>query len=213
MAFGRYPDRTIIVAVGPTTRPFSDIAGRHVIHLSNEAEARHALADRLRTSGCDVRTNNRKDWLRTGNFDVATHEPDFAAMPEMPSVALPNNPQASSKGTTAKELTVQKKPFDFDPECKKMTFRWEEGLSIQIDWYNRNTYGFLLCISNDTPVYIASYKVQVIDATSWSEAHQTFRPNRSFNTRAISSGKDIGPSERANHQPLIRVLSQKDDWT
>ena len=49
MAFGRHPERTIVVALGQT-RPFSDTLGRHIIYLSNSPHSRHDLANRLRTA-------------------------------------------------------------------------------------------------------------------------------------------------------------------
>jgi len=66
MAFGHLPERTVLVQVGDM-RPFSDVAGRHVVKLSNKAEARSDLANRLRTAGCDVKTDGT-DWLRAGEF-------------------------------------------------------------------------------------------------------------------------------------------------
>jgi predicted nucleotide-binding protein len=66
MAFGRHDDRTILVQVG-SIRPFSDVGGRHVIRLSNEMASRQALANRLRTIGCDVDLTGT-DWHREGDF-------------------------------------------------------------------------------------------------------------------------------------------------
>lgn len=68
MAFGSHPDRTLLIEVGQV-KAFSDVAGRHVIRLSNDAEKRNEVAERLRTSGCDVKTSG-SDWLKTGNFDL-----------------------------------------------------------------------------------------------------------------------------------------------
>lgn len=53
MAFGRRPDKTILVAVG-RSRPFSDIAGRHTIEMDGSAGKRRALVQRLRSAGCVV---------------------------------------------------------------------------------------------------------------------------------------------------------------
>ena len=75
MAFGRDPDRTILVCAGEI-RPFSDVAGRHVVRISNRAEHRQGLADRLRNAGCKVQTVNNVDWLSEGDFDAATRNPD-----------------------------------------------------------------------------------------------------------------------------------------
>jgi predicted nucleotide-binding protein len=75
MAFGRYPDRTILVSLG-YSRPFSDVAGRNEVRISNKAEDRQALAARLRTAGCDLKTDNRTGWLNAGDFDTAMQLPD-----------------------------------------------------------------------------------------------------------------------------------------
>jgi predicted nucleotide-binding protein len=75
MAFGRYPERTIIVSLGKT-RAFSDIAGRHIIYISNAVSSRQKLADRLKTAQCDVRTDHKHDWHSAGDFDAAVTAPD-----------------------------------------------------------------------------------------------------------------------------------------
>ncbi|SPF35231.1 hypothetical protein SBA4_1620002 [Candidatus Sulfopaludibacter sp. SbA4] len=76
MAFGKYPDRTVICVLG-ATRKFSDIEGRHVVHLSNKPESRQKLADRLKTAKCLVKTEHKSDWLHSGDFDSALHNPDI----------------------------------------------------------------------------------------------------------------------------------------
>jgi DNA-binding NtrC family response regulator len=68
MAFGRNPDRTLLVQVG-SVKAFSDVAGRHVIRLSDSAENRKDVAERLRTAGCAVSTLG-SDWLHQGNFSA-----------------------------------------------------------------------------------------------------------------------------------------------
>lgn len=67
MAFGRHPERTILVQIG-RLRPFSDVAGRHLIHFTGSATDRNALATRLETAGCKVRREG-PDWLTAGKFD------------------------------------------------------------------------------------------------------------------------------------------------
>lgn len=68
MAFGIHPERTILVKIGQV-KEFSDVAGRHVVKLSNLPHERNDIAQRLRTAGCDVSTSG-SDWLSTGNFEV-----------------------------------------------------------------------------------------------------------------------------------------------
>lgn len=67
MAMGYSPDRTVLVSVGEL-RPFSDIAGRHVVRLDNSAEKRTALIERLRGSGLPIDTSGQ-DWLHLGDFE------------------------------------------------------------------------------------------------------------------------------------------------
>lgn len=67
MALGRYPDRTVLVQVG-TLRPFSDIAGRHLVRLSNTSQSRQELLNRLQTAGCEVNVSGT-DWHSVGCFD------------------------------------------------------------------------------------------------------------------------------------------------
>jgi predicted nucleotide-binding protein len=70
MAFGRHAERTVMVAVG-SPKPFSDVAGRHIVHLTNDVAKRMDLLGRLKTAGCDVRTEERRDWITTGDFSFA----------------------------------------------------------------------------------------------------------------------------------------------
>lgn len=66
MAFGYRPDHTIIVQFGKL-RPFSDIAGRNVIHMDDSAKQRSELANRLGNAGADVDTSGT-DWYTEGDF-------------------------------------------------------------------------------------------------------------------------------------------------
>lgn len=68
MAFGRCSERTILISLG-SLRPFSDIAGRHMIRLNNSAQKRHELALRLQTAGCEVDLTGT-DWHSAGNFEI-----------------------------------------------------------------------------------------------------------------------------------------------
>lgn len=66
MAFATHPDRTVIVQLG-NVREFSDIAGRHVVHMSNDYAKRLELATKLSNAGCNVDTTGT-DWVQAGNF-------------------------------------------------------------------------------------------------------------------------------------------------
>jgi len=66
LALGRHPDKTILVEVGKL-RKFSDIAGRHVVRLTNEYSKRNDLANRLENLGCKV-DKQGTDWTTTGDF-------------------------------------------------------------------------------------------------------------------------------------------------
>jgi len=69
MAMGRSPDRTVLVELG-ALRPFSDIAGRHVVRLDDSPEKRQQLVSRLQTCGCKLNLA-ATSWLTAGTF---THQ-------------------------------------------------------------------------------------------------------------------------------------------
>jgi predicted nucleotide-binding protein len=66
LALGRHPGKTILVEVGKL-RKFSDIAGRHVVRLSNDYDKRNDLANRLESLGCNV-DKQGTDWTKAGDF-------------------------------------------------------------------------------------------------------------------------------------------------
>lgn len=70
MAFGRKPENTVLVQLG-SVRPFSDVAGRHLVRLDNTPERRLELATRLTNAGCDVNMAGL-DWLSAGDFSLVT---------------------------------------------------------------------------------------------------------------------------------------------
>jgi predicted nucleotide-binding protein len=69
MAFGRHPDRTVLVQIG-AVRPFTDVAGRHIVRLDNSPHRRKELADKLSAAGCPVSLDG-EHWLTVGDFDLA----------------------------------------------------------------------------------------------------------------------------------------------
>ena len=78
MALGTHPHRTLILSLG-SYRKFSDIDGRHIVHLSNKLAHRQAVADRLKAAGCAVKTDHKADWHTAGDFDVAVEDADLAS--------------------------------------------------------------------------------------------------------------------------------------
>lgn len=71
MAFGTHQDRTVLVEMGDL-RPFSDIAGRHVVRIDNSTEKRQDLLDRLKIAGCPVDLSGR-DWHTKGDFEITKY--------------------------------------------------------------------------------------------------------------------------------------------
>ncbi|MCY4374946.1 MAG: nucleotide-binding protein, partial [Spirochaetaceae bacterium] len=55
MAMGHDPDRTVLVEIGQL-RPFSDIAGLHIVKFDDSSQIRQGLAQRLEDAGCQVNT-------------------------------------------------------------------------------------------------------------------------------------------------------------
>jgi len=68
MAMGRHPERTILVECG-RLRPFTDIAGLHVVRFDGESTTRQELAQRLQDAGCEVKMDGT-DWHTTGAYQV-----------------------------------------------------------------------------------------------------------------------------------------------
>lgn len=66
-AFGAYPGKTLLVRVG-NTRPISDLGGKHIMKLSNNAASRKELAQRLTKMKFKVNTNGTS-WLTEFDFD------------------------------------------------------------------------------------------------------------------------------------------------
>lgn len=68
LAFGSHPDRTILVEIGDL-RPFSDVAGRHVSHLSNDVASRLDFIAKLEAAGCAVERDGTS-WINAGDFSI-----------------------------------------------------------------------------------------------------------------------------------------------
>ena len=68
LALGRHEEKTIFVSIGKS-KPFSDIAGRHMMHLNDSAASRQDFANRLLAIGCEVDVTGN-DWMNTGDFST-----------------------------------------------------------------------------------------------------------------------------------------------
>lgn len=69
MAMGRDHRRTVLVELGDL-RPFTDIAGLHVVRLEDNTQRRQELAQRLKAAGCPVNLDGT-DWHCAGDFGAA----------------------------------------------------------------------------------------------------------------------------------------------
>jgi predicted nucleotide-binding protein len=68
MAFGRQPNTTILVQVGKI-RSVSDVAGRHIVHLTNSMSSRQQLIAKLKATGLTV-DDIGEDWHTEGDFSL-----------------------------------------------------------------------------------------------------------------------------------------------
>jgi predicted nucleotide-binding protein len=68
LALGRHPEKTLLVEVGKV-RGFTDIAGRHIVRLSNGFDKRNDIANRLRKIGLNPDTRGT-DWTMAGDFSA-----------------------------------------------------------------------------------------------------------------------------------------------
>jgi predicted nucleotide-binding protein len=107
MAFGRYPERTIIVEYG-STRTFTDIDGINTVRFGNDAESRHLLASRLKTAKCQVRTSGRTKWLKLSTFPDITSPDDDGK----PTVAKKEDIRIAELGKRIADLIAERDHFE-----------------------------------------------------------------------------------------------------
>lgn len=94
MALALHPDRTVLAEIG-RVRPFSDLAGRHMVRLTGAAASLHSLATRLRTAGCPVDTSG-SGWLDEGRFrDLDAHQRSADAAPSADLVSATPLPRGT----------------------------------------------------------------------------------------------------------------------
>ncbi len=68
-ALAHNPNRTILVTFGDVAL-WSDIDGRHVVHMDNSPQKRQALVTRLKTAGCEIDLEGKSQWYAQGDFDL-----------------------------------------------------------------------------------------------------------------------------------------------
>jgi len=102
LAFGRNPDRTVLVQLG-NTRPLSDLAGRHLIMMDNSVKKRQELASRLQTAGCTVQIEHRTDWHIAGDFGRALVTPDNSETSQQ-LASGDEQPKSKSQGLIIKQV-------------------------------------------------------------------------------------------------------------
>jgi hypothetical protein len=123
MAFGRHQDETILVQLG-TLKWFSDIAGRHVVRISNAVASRQDLANRLKAAGCSVDLSGT-DWHSTGDFDGAVRS--LAQLHSVPLAASARR-RIHSLSQAAKELLLE---ASRDENGVVMRFRTASGFHVK----------------------------------------------------------------------------------
>jgi predicted nucleotide-binding protein len=66
IAIGTHHRKTVIVQVGEV-KPFTDIGGMHILHLTGSDNSRHEFANRLEDLNCKINRDG-DHWLRAGDF-------------------------------------------------------------------------------------------------------------------------------------------------
>jgi len=91
-AFGMFPKRTILLQIGKV-RPFSDIAGMHILHFSGTHDDYHVLHTRLIIAGCLATAGLTE---QTGPLTQGNHQQRLQPDPHKVFVVHGRNLQAKS---------------------------------------------------------------------------------------------------------------------
>jgi predicted nucleotide-binding protein len=100
MSFASHPDQTVLVQFG-RVRPFSDVAGRHVVKMDNSVSKRQEFAVKLKTAGCSVDMEGT-DWQNDGDLKPPT-------IGEPPSSNNADPPKSGKPETTGSKLNEFKR--------------------------------------------------------------------------------------------------------
>ena len=127
MAMGRAEDRTVLVEPGEL-RPFSDLAGRHMIRIDNTTQRRQELAQRLQAAGCPVKLDGT-DWHGAGDFQAV----------------LDQLVQGSSGSTDVEEQQPSTSEFpQLSEDAKELLLEAKEGSNRIIVVIRTNTGGVVI---------------------------------------------------------------------
>ncbi|WP_404949220.1 nucleotide-binding protein [Streptomyces sp. ARC14] len=114
LAFGRFPDRTILVEFGKV-RPLSDLGGRYVVRLTDSSRSRQRLAMRLEAVGCPVNLSGT-DWHSAG--DLTPPSSEKPAPPEA-SAAYGRPPRSPEPPAGRPSAEGRSAPVTFDKVVAK----------------------------------------------------------------------------------------------
>lgn len=99
MAFASHEGRTVLVQFGQV-KPFSDVAGRHTVHMDGSVSKRHQLALKLKTAGCPVYMDGT-DWHKSGDLTppktspTSTKSDEIVEKSQTAKTAEPTNPKVA----------------------------------------------------------------------------------------------------------------------
>jgi predicted nucleotide-binding protein len=196
LALGIHPERTVIVQIG-RTRSFSDILGRHIIHLNNLPDCRHELVSRLKTAGCDVRVEGKTDWLHEGDFDAGAHHPDVDAKSARQTTAH-SPPKASASDSKPANPLLADGAEEFIADSP-------DDFSLKITRYEDNGgKGLLLGVENRRLSAIAPYRMRILSARSFDSRQNDYRDGRLFNAFSGTVTKPIEASCPGENIWLVR---------
>jgi hypothetical protein len=109
MSLAIHPKSTILVELGEL-RPFSDVAGRHLVRMDDGTHARLSLIARLKTAGCPI--DMEGPWKDAGDFSAALHiasdaEPEGSGSSSSPPVQFALVEEAPGSGSGPVTLRVE----------------------------------------------------------------------------------------------------------
>ena len=160
MAFASHPNQTVLVQFGQV-RPFSDVAGRHIVKMDNSVPKRQEFALKLRTAGCSINLDGT-DWHTFGDLRPPNHKTEnprsqvknegirrietvarvsnivsLKPLPTPRSVAVDDSDTWREVGASEESLFAALAIFRSEP-IKGITLREIDGLTAQITFFETN---------------------------------------------------------------------------